>query len=388
MLRRSTTTLLNNSVHDARVKIGYWRRTLGLITTAAPRWTIAWAVLLVLQGVQPLAIVYLTKLLVDSLVSAANSGGDWATVRPVLVLVGLTIGVTLLADLLQSTSELVRTTQSELVQDYIKGLVHEQSATMDLSVHESSEYQDRLDRARSDAASRPLALLESAGSLLQNGITLVAMTAVLAPFGPWLPVILLLGTLPALAVILLFDRRYHWWWQHRTPERRWAQYYDLLLTHTSTAAEMRLFGLTKHFQSSYQQVRRLLRGERMVQSRKQSMARFGASAVAQLVAGGTLAWMIWRALHGAVTLGDLALFYQAFNRGQGLLRSLLGNVGQIYSTSLFLENLFTFLDMRPKVIDPAEPLSARSTLTKGIEFRDIVFRYPNAERLALQNFNL
>ncbi len=381
---------LSNQIRNlgVRVNIGYWRRTLRMILAAAPRWTVAWALLLILQGVQPLATVYLTKLLVDSLVSAANSGGDWVTVRPVLILVAATVGVLLFAELLQSISDLVRTTQSELVQDYIKGLVHQQSATMDLSVHESSEYQDRLDRARSDAATRPLALLESGGSLLQNSITLVAMTAVLAPFGPWLPIILLLSTIPAFCVTLVFDRRYHWWWQHRTAERRWAQYYDLLLTHSSTAAELRLFGLTPHFQSGYQQIRRLLRGERLIQIRKQSVARFGASASAQLVAGATLAWMMWRALHGAVTLGDLALFYQAFNKGQGLLRSLLGNVGQIYSNSLFLENLFTFLDMRPKVTDPSQPLPARSTLSRGIEFRNIIFRYPGGERPALQNFNL
>lgn len=375
-------------LRDAAPKIVYWRRTFRLIWTAAPRWTVAWAVLLIVQGIQPLAAVYLVKLLVDRLVKAANSGGDWTHVRPAIVLIALTIGVMLLAEVLQSVSDLVRTAQSELVQDYIKGLVHQQSATMDLSIHESAEYQDRLDRARSEAATRPLALLESAGSLIQNGITLVAMAAVLAPFGLWLPLVLLLSTLPAFGVVLLFDRQYHRWWLHRTSERRWAQYYDLLLTHSVTAAELRLFGLATHFQSGYQQIRKLLRTERMAQITKQSRAKLGASALAQLVSGLALAWMIWRALQGVVTLGDLALFYQAFNRGQGLLRSLLGSVGQIYSNSLFLENLFAFLDMRPQVSDPQHPVAAPASLNKGIEFRQLTFRYPDAKRPALQDFNL
>ncbi len=375
-------------LRDAAPKIVYWRRTFRLIWTAAPRWTVAWAVLLIVQGIQPLAAVYLIKLLVDRLVKAANSGGDWTHVRPAIVLVALTIGVMLLAEVLQSVSDLVRTAQSELVQDYIKGLVHQQSATMDLSIHESSEYQDRLDRARSEAGTRPLALLESAGSLVQNGITLLAMAAVLAPFGLWLPLVLLLSTLPAFGVVLLFDRQYHHWWLRRTSERRLAQYYDLLLTHSVTAAELRLFGLATHFQSGYQQIRKLLRTERMAQITKQSRAKLGASALAQLVSGLALAWMIWRALQGAVTLGDLALFYQAFNRGQGLLRSLLGSVGQIHSNSLFLENLFAFLDMRPQVSDPQHPVAAPASLNKGIEFRQLTFRYPGTERPALQDFNL
>jgi ATP-binding cassette, subfamily B, bacterial len=384
----TTETLSINKLSDALAKIGYWPRTIRMIWAAAPNWTVAWAVLLIFQGLLPLAAVYLTKLLVDSLVIAAKSGGDWTHVRPALVLVSLTIVVMLLTEVSQSASELVRTAQSELVQDYIKGLVHEQSGLMDLSVHESAEYQDRLDRARTEAASRPLALLESAGSLVQNSLTLVAMTAVLAPFGLFLPLLLLASTVPAFVVVLLYDRRYHEWWLRNTSERRWAQYYDLLLTHSGIAAELRLFGLVAHFQSGYQVIRKRLRTERLTQIVKQGRAKVGASALAQLVSGLALAWMIWRALLGSVTLGDLALFYQAFNRGQGLLRSLLGNVGQIYSNSLFLENLFGFLDMRPKVTDPLQPTPALTKLKKGIEFRQVTFRYPGSKRPALQDFNL
>src|SRR5262249_22364653 len=150
----------------------------------------------------------------------------------------------------------------ELVQDYIKGVVHQQSATMDLSVHESAEYQDRLDRARNEASTRPLAMLESLGSLVQNCITLIVMSAVVLRFSIWLPFFLLISTMPAFYVALLADRVYHRWWLLRTSERRWAQYYDLLLTHSTAAAELRLFGLAQHFRTGYQQIRKVLRNER------------------------------------------------------------------------------------------------------------------------------
>jgi ATP-binding cassette subfamily B protein len=342
----------------------------------------------VLQGIQPLASVYLVKLLVDSLVQAVNTGGQWTQVRPAIVLIGLTIGVMLLGELLQSLSELVRTAQSELIQDEVKGQIHRQTALMDLSTHENPEFQDRLERVRSDASARPLALLESAGSLVQNSITLIAMALVLAPFGPWLPIVLLLSTLPAFFVVVFFNRKHHSWWYKRTSERRWTQYYDVMLTHTSTAPELRLFGLTSYFQGTYQKLRKVLRTERLDQLKKQNRAKLAASAFAQLVAGVALVFVIWQSMRGAVTLGDLALFYQAFNRGQGLLRSLLGNLGQIYNSTLFLENLFAFLDLRPQLTDPPRPVPAPATLSKGIEFRDVTFRYPGTKEPALENFNL
>jgi ATP-binding cassette, subfamily B, bacterial len=89
-----------------------------------------------------------------------------------------------------------------------------------------------------------------------------------------------------------------------------------------------------------------------------------------------------------VTLGDLALFYQAFYQGQSLMRTLLGNAGQIYANSLFLGNLFEFLGLEPHVVSPPYPIPAPSVIKEGIRFEQITFRYPGSERIALQDFNL
>ena len=94
-------------------------------------------------------------------------------------------------------------------------------------------------------------------------------------------------------VVLRFDRLYHKWWQRTTADRRWAVYYDAMLTHSEAAAEVRLFGLANHFRSAYQTIRRRLRSERLAQMRKQSLAKLGASSAALLVSGITMAWMAW-----------------------------------------------------------------------------------------------
>src|SRR5882672_4352626 len=90
---------------DAVAHVSYWPRTLQLIWVAAPRWTMAWAILLVVQGVLPAASVYLTKLLVDSLLAAINARGAWGQVRPALILIILTAAVMLLVEFLQSAIE-------------------------------------------------------------------------------------------------------------------------------------------------------------------------------------------------------------------------------------------------------------------------------------------
>ena len=368
-------------------RLSYLRQTWWLVWAASRGWTLAWAVLLVAQGLLPAATVYLTRLLVDSLVATAGSGTSWEVIRPTLTLAALMAGVILLGEFLQSASEWIRTAQSELVQDHISNLIHQKALAVDIAYYESPEYYDRLYRARNDLSSRPLALLESGGSLLQNGVTLLAMATVLVPYGAWLPLVLLISTLPALYAVLRTNRHYHRWWEETTADRRWTQYYDSMLTHGAVAGELRLFDLGGHFQAAFQVLRRRLRAERLRLLRDQSLARMGAGAVALLLSGAVMAWMLWRALQGAVTLGDLVLFYQAFNRGQSLLRSLLGNVGQIYTNSLFLANLFEFINLKPEVVDPPQPVPAPPVLKDAIRFRQVTFRYPGSERATLQDFN-
>src|SRR5262249_35877132 len=106
------------------------------------------------------------------------------------------------------------------------------------------------------------------------------------------------------------------------------------------------------------------------------------------VAGLTMAWMAWRTARGMATLGDLALFYQAFSRGQGFMRALLSSAGQVYSNTLFLGNLFAFLDLKPAITSPPLPRPVPERLSRGISFDGVTFTYPGADRPALENFSL
>jgi ATP-binding cassette subfamily B protein len=375
-------------LHNITVQIGYLPQVVRLVWAAVRGWTLTWMALLMVQGLLPVATVYLLRPFVDRLVAAIGTGGSWESLQPLLVVAAFMAGVMALSEVLQSAIEYVRTVQAELLQDHISGLVHAKSVAVDLAFYESPEYYDHLHRARGDASSRSLALLENGGSLLQNGLTLLAMAAVLMPYGVWLPVVLLVSTLPAFFVVLRSNQRYHRWWERTTPDRRWTQYYDLILTHSAAAAELRLFGLGQHFHTAYQAVRRRLRGERLQLIKAQNLARLGAGASALVVSGVAMAWMVWRAVQGLVTLGDLVLFYQAFQRGQGLMRSLLSNVGQIYTNGLFLRHLFTFLELPSHVVDPAQPLPAPPALRQGIRLQQVTFRYPGSARAALCDFTL
>ena len=217
-------------IHDTGLKLSYMIRVFGLIWSGARGWMVAWGILLAVQGLMPVALVYLTKPLVDGLQATVGRGTSWGSVQPVLVVAACIGGILLLTELLKVCLEWIGAVQSELIQDHITDLVHAKSASVDLAFYETPDFYDHLYRARGDASNRPLALLESSGSLAQNSITLIAMAAVLIPYGTWLPPALLLSTLPAFYVVVRTSRRYHAWWKNTTPERRRSQYLGIILT--------------------------------------------------------------------------------------------------------------------------------------------------------------
>lgn len=382
----ATFRLLQAKLRKALVQLPYVPRTLALVWAAARSWTIASVVLLVIQGLLPVWAVYTTRWVVNSVVAMVKSGGGLAHARPLVLPLVLMAGILILTEVLNGLATWIRAAQSDLVQDHIAGLIHKQSTAVDLAFYESPEFYDHLHRARQEAAFRSLSLLDSIGGLLQNGITLAAMSAVLIPYGLWLPVALALSTLPAFGVVLRSSIRQYEWRQRKTAEERRASYYDWLMTAGETAAELRLFGLGDYFQAAYQSLRLRLRRERLHLAREESLAELASGILALLVTSSAIAWMVWQAVLGRVTLGDVALLYQAFQQGLRLMRTLLRNVGQMYANSLFLSNLFAFLSLEPHIVDP--PVPAAIPPRKEIEFRAVTFRYPGSTRTALRDFSL
>src|SRR5690242_11446899 len=206
----NSVKILGSKLRKALAQLPHLPRALSLVWQVGRPWTVAWIVLLIVQGLLPAAVVYLTKLVVDGL---TVTGGR---MRHVLLLVVILGGLLLLMEIVRNAINWVRTVQAELLQDHITALIHEKSVTVDLAFYEMSDYYDHLHRARREARYRPVALLGNIGALLQNSITLFAMGAILIPLGPGLAVVLLLSTLPAFFVVVYYALAEYQWRQRTT----------------------------------------------------------------------------------------------------------------------------------------------------------------------------
>jgi ATP-binding cassette subfamily B protein len=376
------------SPQDQLSQLKYVPRALWLVWNAASGWALASTVLLVIQGLLPVFTVYLTRELVNAIVAVIDSDGDWETLQTALFTIMLMGAVMLISELLDRVQSYINMLLADQTQDHMYNLIHNKTVSLDMQFYESTSYYDQLKRATSDALSQPLSLLQNISIFIQSCITLLAMIGVLFTFAWWIPLLTLLGTLPAFWVSMSTSRRIYKWKLLNTINQRRLGYYHQTLTSDKAAAELRLFNLGDHFKPAYNHLRRKLRNEQLAIRRKALMSQLVASLTSLLIMALIMGWMLLQAFQGQYNLGDLTMFWQSLNQGGRFMKKLLNGVNSIYNNLLFLEDLFTFLDLEPQLTDPADPVKVQSGLKQGIELKGVTFSYPDSKLTALKDFNL
>ena len=340
----------------------------------------AWGILLVGEGLVPAGLALLLRTLVNRLVASPN----WLTVTPPALGIAA-LWVT--AQLLSSALSWVREVQAERVQDEVHRLIQMQALRLDLAFFDNPESYDRLYRAQVDSISQPLALLESLGSLVQNGLGFLVLAGILWTYAKWLPVLLVFTAIPGLLFVAHHILKEHQWKLKHTAEERRTHYLDWLMTEQSAAAETRLFALGPYHRAAFEKLRTSLREGRLLLVRRGAATELVAGLLAWTGNLLGLGWMLRETILGHARLGDLLLCFQAFQQCQSLLRSLLEGAGKIYRSLLFVENLDDFLKNEPAIL--SAPSDAELLPINGsIRFERVTFSYPGGHHRALDEFDL
>jgi ATP-binding cassette subfamily B protein len=111
-------------------------------------------------------------------------------------------------------------------------------------------------------------------------------------------------------------------------------------------------------------------------------------SVGTLATFGALAYIANQTVHGTLTIGDLVMYYQAFQRGQAYLQNVVSGLASLYEDSLFLTNLYEFLDLQPRIVEPSTPRPLAIPLRQGITFEHVRFSYGASDQTVLDDITL
>ena len=283
-----------------------------------------------------------------------------------ILLVVIAAAVALFAAACRSLTEIVKEAQTQVITDHVADVIHGKSVAVDLEYYEDPKYYDTLHRAQQEATYRPASIMNSLMQLGQSGISLLALAGLLVSFRWWVVAMLFAATVPGVWLRLKYAHQmYDWQRQHTQAERR-AYYFHWMLTDGDHAKEIRLFGLGALFMDWFRELRRKLRRERLKISARRSLADLTSQASATVAIFGTLAYVAYQTVLGAITVGDMVMYYGAFQRAQGSLQEIWSSLTSLYEDNLFLANFSEFLDLQPKLVGPPAPAAMPRPIKQGI----------------------
>jgi ATP-binding cassette subfamily B protein len=381
-----------------------WRQRLEALRNVRPLLRMVWEthrgftaaifVLRVLRAFIPIAVLWISKLIIDGVVAAMRvhaAGGavGWQHLTALLV-IGLAIAV--VGDALARAGTLVESLLGDLFSNRISVRLMEHAATLDLRHYEQSEFYDHLERARRQTVGR-IGLIAILLSTVQDLITLVSLAATLVFYVPWLLVLLAVAVVPSFLgethfAALGYSLLFRW-----TPERRQLDYLRYTAASDETAKEIKLFGLSGWLTDKYARLADAFYDA----NRRLSIRHSAVSTVLTTIgtvgyygAYGVIIYLTvigYRSPAGLFTIGVLTFLAGSFQQSRDLIQRILLSTSQIYEQSLYLADLFTFFEMKPSIVsrDGARPVP--KPVREGFEFRDVGFRYPGSDVWAVRHLS-
>ena len=357
--------------------------------------TVASLLLRLARALLPVITLYVGKLIIDDVVMVVQMPDKPGTL-PEWIASGLLnwlgfllvaeFGLAVIADILGRVVSLIDSLLSERVSNASSIRLMQHAAKLDLEDFEDAEFQDQLERARRQTSGR-MTLMGQLFSQAQDIVTVVSFAAGLIIYAPWLIVLLLLALVPAFLGEAHFNAQSYSLDYARTPERRELDYVRQTAASVETAKEVKIFGLNTFLIDRY--VR--LATDFYAANRRLALRR--ASWGGLFTAMGTIgyylayAYIVWRTLTGGFSIGDLTFLAGSFRRLRTLLEGLLASFSSTAGQALYLDDLFSFFEVKPEILSPDDPRPFPQPIRQGFVFEDVGFRYPGAERWAVRHLS-
>jgi len=371
------------------------RPFMAMVWQTSPSLTMGLLGLRVLRALLPVVSLYIGKLIIDDVVmllQLPNRPVTWQGWRESGHLTGIGIlllaefALAVLSDGMARVVALLDGMLAEKVTNRSSVRLMEHAATLDLEDFEDAEFQDQLERARRQTSGR-MTLLGQLFTQAQSIVTVASFAAGLVFYSPWLILLLVMALVPGFLGEAHFNARTYTLDFGRTPERRELDYVRQTAASVETAKEVKIFGLHAFLIDRY----RRLAADFYEANRRLALRRAGWGGLFTAIgtAGyyAAYAYIVWRTLAGEFSIGDLTFLAGSFLRLRGLLESLLTGLSSTAAQALYFNDLFSFFDVKPEILSPANALPFPSPIREGFVFDNVGFIYPGAEHWAVRNLS-
>jgi ATP-binding cassette subfamily B protein len=349
-----------------------------LVWEASPGIVVANIGVRLMVSLLPLAMLAVTKVIIDSIYRyTANH-----TALPTYFwwLVAGEFALACISTILVRITDYCDTVLADKYAKHISVRIMQHASRLDLTSYEDPTFQDKLERARVQGTDRVL-MIQAAGRLIQQVVTTASLAFSICLFSPWLLVALIVCVVPAFLGETHFAFLGYSLSFVQTPARREMEYLRVLGGSKESAKELKLFGLGPYFVDRFTKLAMRLHRETAQLARKRLLIGSLLTLLGTLGYYGTYAFVIYQTVAGVLTIGMLTFLAGAIAGASSNIQLVFSTFSTIADQALFVGDLLDFFAVKPAVSSKANALRVPRPIQQGFEFRNVSFAYPNGREV-------
>jgi ATP-binding cassette subfamily B protein len=313
-----------------------------------------------------------------------QTNGSFTSVTPMVIGLAVILAFVSVAGL--AKTELQRVL-SEVVGRHCLRRVIARASSVDLVAFDDPGFHDRLQRASVNATIRPLQMTSGLLGLGGSLLGVLGVGTVLLFVEPLFFVLILAAAVPVALTSVRIGRSLYEFEVQQTPASRQRQYLETLLLSKDPAKEVRAYQLapylTQWFDRLYDD--RIARLRVLMRSRLR--AGIGAALLTAAVTGSALGLLIWSVADGRASLASAGTAAVALLVVGTQLQSMAAGIGQLYESSLFVQDFTSFVDSETNALQTTEVSSSNQAFGE-VKADDIWFTYPSRSEPTLRGVSL
>lgn len=340
---------------------------------------------MVIAGISPVVVTYLTAELIDKLGRniGENSKAVYITVGGIFAAI-LLLGVVSYA--IESMKTVICVVVGLKLSNNIENIISDKFQNIKQDRIDDPNFLDLHSNTLNKCGSEPLNLMESLFTAIANVISLIGYASIIVQHSFLTFFIILVFALP----IILIKRKYQGltfrFYNERTMQLRRIMYYLELITEPKYANEVRSYRLYDYFFNERKKLfHDFIKGNTDITAKEIAVSLF-TSAFSMMGAVLVGIWLIQKTVRGIIPVSE---FYLLITAIMTLVIGLMALSDQIASNSksmMFINYIFEYMK-ETDVIENKE-LKIENKSIHEICFENVGFKYKGTEHYALKNINV
>ncbi len=275
-----------------------------------------------------------------------------------------------------------------ILEEKFEFMILKKKGQIDVAVHEDPKKNDLFNKINESGTHRIRTFIDRQFFILQGIAEAGIASVILVTFNWWVFLVILIGTLPEFFVEIKYGKRV--WSIHSSNAEIRRKFWNFrgYFSNVAKVTELKLFQNTKYFLNEIKKLFTSFLNKQKENEKEKFYHSSVASALSEMTIAFAVLYFVFQVVYSDLQIGTLTFIIASIWSLRSAFSGLFISFGKQYQDSLFVTDVFDFLDIEQVVEEPEKSLKLKKGQTPGIVFDNISFAYPGTSRMILKNLSL